>query len=280
MKKYLLLVLFNVSSFLCVYSDEIGLRIDDIMKKNVYCIYKKIEFQIPIFPKIHLGLLAYETQGNGIQILGTFNNEKLSKAFGIFCQNNGDYYYVVDLDGKGTLGYKTKKLYIPNWVFYEEGSRKKVSTAFLEYCNSLYAIYNDPNEGPKSDKLTESIKTLSGKVSDLKTDDIESYYSLLTYYYYEKEPKIALSIIINTLDRATDLLPDDKYGLFYLFSGLSLMELNYLEEALDTFRVFKDMDKKSVVAKYYYSYLLDCKNGGSTNLDNFKVSYPDFWALR
>ena len=199
--------------------------------------------------------------------------------YGILEGNESNSYFLIDTDGDGFLDYKTQDNYIPNWIIFNIPLKRSYPEDFLNICNNLYSEYNK-ELGPSKETIGNKMHEISAKITDQNSENRDLYYSLLFYTYTVNNPSCSKSIMLSLIKDIGSLYDRQTSPLFFLYLGESYINNGSIDQALDSFSILKQIDRKSKIADYYIAMLTDKKSNTQSNIAEFRKNNPNFWTLK
>jgi hypothetical protein len=255
---------------------SIGTAIESVKANHEYKYYKVMNYNIPAFSGLQFGIMTYTPDLQPPALLCSIVEGQVSCIYGILDGVPPNSYLLIDTNGDGVLDYQAENNYIPNWVLFKYSIKRSNPNEFLSLCNDLYYQYNS-TEGPSKQFFEAKLQKISDIVLDKTATNRDLYYSLLSYAYSTKQPIIALGIITSLSKYIAENYNSNTSPLLLLYAGESLINVGNTEAALSMFTMLKSVDRKSIIADYYISYLNDKKSMNTTSMSNFQKKNPNFW---
>ena len=262
-----------------LWSAAPGDKLLDIRGAHNYQYKAPINVGIPVFPDLKTAMLSYSQKFTPPGLLCALSGDQVIATFGVLDGSKDNAYFVIDLDGDGSLDYKSDENYLPNWVLFRLEMKREYPAKFLETCNAIYQIFNS-TKGPNQGVFAELLKPMADKLQDPQSPNRDLYYSLISFSYYNAKPAIALGIITSLNSYIAHEFHGDSSPLFLLYQGETQINLGQVDSALATFKRLKTQDPKSLIADFYIAKLQDQNNKTDSALKAFAAANPQFWTLK
>ena len=183
--------------------------------------------------------------------VGAHVNKGIEILFGALQGSPPDVYFLMDMDGDGTLDTKVDDAITPYWFYFAAEMKRGNNKKFMKMLDHFYESFQGDERPEKSKEFKTGLNLLKAAKNNVNIINRDLYFALQFYFDFTKINK---KLALNCLQRIhveSNKRFRKKHPLLILFAVETLIDLNQFHRARKVNNELLEIDPKSISGQVY-----------------------------